>query len=190
MSESGVNLVPRRILVALIAGIFGALATASAISAATGNPATDPYFTYGVTDPVVQCTFHLAEPSASVVGRSITIEAPGMRSSLDGYMRVSYQPLLWSAPRSNPTAMRRLIYAPESFGTISPWSSQIGQHSGFTIGGPIGSQYFRVSIIYRWYYNGVVIRDLHRWAATHNTRTKYTTDFQSTLLYSGTSCQM
>jgi hypothetical protein len=50
-------------------------------------------------------------------------------------------------------------------------STTLPDSPGFTVNVAAG-QYYRVSIVYRWYSGGVVVKSTHQWAGQHVTSWK------------------
>src|SRR5215208_1170521 len=113
---------------------------------------------YTVNNPDVTCqtTF---DANGNLAKRQVLVNAPTMFSPISN-QRVSYQPIL---NRWDGSAWVTAAVYPEVFGTTA-W--KMPGNYGFNVS-TTGASYWRVSIKYRWYWNGTVSRFQHIWAGTH-----------------------
>jgi len=147
----------KRIRNILLAGAVAAVAVVASLAVA--SPAKADYgFGYTHTNPSVSCNIS-KNAYGQVVGRSITITAPVIFSPRSS-QQVSYQPYLehWDG-----TKWAFDVAAPAIGGLTG--SYMLPDSNGFTINLP--GKYYRVAIMYRWFWNGGVEASDLAWAGTH-----------------------
>lgn len=113
---------------------------------------------YAVINPMVTCEARFGS-TGSLIDRDIYPGTPTM-SSPRYDQRTSYEPILW---RWSGAQWQKILSYGQVFGSTA-W--EMPRNFGFNL--PVsGDYYWRVSIVYRWYWNGVPERTEHVWAGTH-----------------------
>jgi hypothetical protein len=148
----------KRIRNILLVATVVAVAAVASLAVASPAKAETVWGTYSHSDPSVSCNI-AKNAYGQITGRTITVTAPLILSPR-GTQQISYQPYLehWDGTRWV------FDLAAPAIGGLSG-SYMLPDSPGFTIN--VTGRYYRIAILYKWYWNGGVEASQLSWAGVH-----------------------